>query len=223
MSIEELNQHQLPNYSKAEEIFNMVSHIVGGSCGIMVLCIAIFLSILFKRNAYEIISLIIYGVSIISLYSISSIYHGLKKEKFSKKILQIIDHCTIYFLICGTYTPICVMGNYSFDLKIFVLTLQYGLAIFGIIINAVALNKKIVKIISMILYILMGWMIIFIPIMVQKLPLKVFLFILFGGIFYTLGSILYGIGAKKRWFHSIFHIFCVLGTLFQAIGIILLI
>ena len=120
-----LKERELPTYTKGEEIFNMTSHIVGGAFGIVVtaLC-AIFAAL--HNNTYGIISGSIYGVTMILLYTMSSIYHGLKPSLTSKKVFQIIDHCTIYLLIAGSYTPfaLCTFREYNIVL---------GWTIFGII------------------------------------------------------------------------------------------
>ena len=108
-----LKSMKMPKYSKGEEVFNLVSHIVGGGFGIGVLIIFFILNFINQYNVLEFVSLIIYSISIILLYTMSSLYHGLKANCTSKKILRILDHCTIYFLICGTYTPICIFKFYG--------------------------------------------------------------------------------------------------------------
>jgi len=98
-----LKDRMLPTYTRGEEIFNMVTHIVGGGIGVITLVLCIALAI-FKDSTMALVCGVVFGVSMIALYSISSIYHGLR-EGTAKKVLQVLDHCTIYFLIAGTYTP----------------------------------------------------------------------------------------------------------------------
>ncbi|MEE1184914.1 MAG: hemolysin III family protein, partial [Acutalibacteraceae bacterium] len=102
-----LADRQMPVYTKGEEIFNMVSHIVGGAMGILaiVLC-AVFAGL--NGDVYGVVSGCIFGATMLVLYTSSSIYHGLKPETFSKRVFQVIDHCTIFILIAGTYTPIAL-------------------------------------------------------------------------------------------------------------------
>ena len=104
----------LPTYTKGEEISNMVSHIMGGVLGIVaiVLC-SVFAGI--HHNAYGVISGVIFGISMIILYTMSSIYHGLKPNTTAKKVFQILDHCTISILIAGSYTPfaLCTLREYN--------------------------------------------------------------------------------------------------------------
>ncbi|MBS5485071.1 MAG: hemolysin III family protein, partial [Eubacterium sp.] len=103
-----LADRELPTYSKGEEIFNMVSHIVGGALGIaaLVLCI---ITAAKAHSAIGVISSCIYGFTLIALYTMSSVYHGLKPG-MAKKVMQVLDHCTIYFLIAGSYTPILLVA-----------------------------------------------------------------------------------------------------------------
>ena len=216
-----LKDRELPTYTKGEEIFNMVSHIVGGAIGLigMVLCI-IFSAI--HQNSYAIVGSIIYGISMIFLYTMSSIYHGLKPTRKAKKVMQILDHCTIYVLIAGTYTPILLSSIMKVDQVAAwtMLAIVWIFAILGIVLNAIDLKQF--KVFSMICYLAMGWCIIFrIDLVIKSLGMTGFILILLGGIIYTLGTILYGIGKKVKYMHSMFHLCVVIGTLLQLIAIIL--
>lgn len=216
-----LKDRELPTYTKGEEIFNMVSHIVGGAIGLigMVLCI-IFSAI--HQNSYAIVGSIIYGISMIFLYTMSSIYHGLKPKRKAKKVMQILDHCTIYVLIAGTYTPILLSSIMKVDQVAAwtMLAIVWIFAILGIVLNAIDLKQF--RVFSMICYIAMGWCIIFrIDLVIKSLGMTGFILILLGGIIYTLGTILYGIGRKVKYMHSMFHLCVVIGTLLQLIAIIL--
>lgn len=216
-----LKDRELPTYTKGEEIFNMVSHIVGGAIGLigMVLCI-IFSAI--HQNSYAIVGSIIYGISMIFLYTMSSIYHGLKPTRKAKKVMQILDHCTIYVLIAGTYTPILLSSIMKVDQVAAwtMLAIVWTFAILGIVLNAIDLKQF--RVFSMICYIAMGWCIIFrIDLVIKSLGMTGFILILLGGIIYTLGTILYGIGKKVKYMHSMFHLCVVIGTLLQLIAIIL--
>ena len=99
-----LSDRKLPDYTIGEEIMNMVTHIVGGALGVVVLVLCVIRAACYTA-AMGIVGCAIYGVTIVALYTISSVYHGLRPG-LAKKVLQVIDHCTIYFLIAGTYTPI---------------------------------------------------------------------------------------------------------------------
>ena len=223
MNYQKFLNEPMPKYSRGEEIFNYVSHIVGGGIGILIWIITLIMGFMGKIFFREFFAVNLFSISCIFVYVISSLYHALKPHRISKRIMRIIDHCDIYFLIAGTYTPVCLIALWGTKWCLIILIIEWVMAIGGIIMNAIDLNNKIVKIFSMIFYIVGGWIIIFFPQAINVMDFTVFILILAGGISYTIGSILYGIGAKKKWFHSIFHLFCLLGTILQAIAILLMI
>lgn len=199
---------------------NMVTHIVGGGFGIAALMLGIMKSV-HSGSIYSIAGATIYGISLICLYTVSSIYHGLRPGT-GKKVLQVLDHCSIYALIAGTYTPIllCAIRPAYPVLGWGLLTLQWGLGILAAALTAIDLRKY--RVFSMVWYIFMGWCIIFFyPIAVSALTKPGFAFMLAGGISYTIGAILFGIGTKVHWMHSVFHIFVVVGSILQFIPILL--
>lgn len=211
----------LPTYTKGEEIFNMVSHIVGAAMGIVAIVLGIIFSAL-HGNGYGIASSIVYGITLILLYTMSSIYHGLSPERTAKKVFQVIDHCSIFLLIAGTYTPfcLCTLREYSPTIGWSIFGIVWGLAIIGIILNSIDLKKY--KVFSMICYLVMGWCIIAkINIVMQTLGTTGFSLLLSGGIVYTIGAIFYGVGKKHKWMHSVFHLACVIGSLLQLMCILL--
>lgn len=197
---------------------NMVTHIVGGGIGVPALVLCVCIAAL-HGNTLGIIGSAIYGVTMVALYTVSSIYHGLHIG-CGKKVMQVIDHCTIYFLIAGTYTPIL--------LSAFVPTypaIGWGLLIVQWLLTAVAttltaIDLKNYRVFSMVCYITMGWAIIFfIPQTIQIMTPHGFYLLLSGGIAYTIGAILFAIGVKVRWMHSVFHIFVVIGSVLQFLSI----
>ncbi len=213
-----LRDRLLPDYTRGEEIFHMVSHIVGGSIGIVALVFCVIFSALHK-DPWAVVSSAIYGSSLILLYSASSIYHGLKPS-LGKKVMQVLDHCTIYFLIAGTYTPIvlCSIRRVSPAWGWVLFGLVWGLAAMASVFTAIDLKKY--ATLSMICYIGMGWcVIIAIKPTMQALPLPALLWLLAGGISYTVGAVLYGLGKKRRYMHAIFHLFVVVGSVLQLICI----
>ena len=198
----------------------MVTHIVGGAMAIMILLLCICKPSP-SRNPLQYASLCIYAGSMITVYAISSIYHGLRPST-AKKVLQVLDHCAIYLLIAGTYTPIMVCGFMeSFPAIAWVmLAVQWGLSALAVTLNAIDLKKY--TVFSMLCYILLGWGIIFfIPQTLQVFSPSGFYLLLAGGISYTIGAVLYGIGARTHWMHSVFHIFVVVGSFLQFLSIYL--
>lgn len=216
-----LADRQLPDYSKGEEIFNMVSHIVGGALGIAALVLCIITAAKGGSGAIGVVSSCIYGVTLIALYTMSSIYHGLRPG-MAKKVMQVLDHCTIYFLIAGSYTPVllvCMREKYP-TLAWGLFALVWGCAVIACVLTAIDLRKY--RVFSMICYLAMGWVIIFfVKQTYDVMGTGGVVFLITGGISYTIGSILYGLGKKKKWMHSIFHLFILAGSVLHFFAIIL--
>ena len=201
----------LPRYTKGEEIFNMVTHIVGGSIGVAALLLCVLFAA-WDGNVLGIVCGAIFGVSMITLYTMSSIYHGLRAGT-GKKVFQIIDHCTIYFLIAGTYTPIllCSLANAHPVAAWITFGAVWGLTALSVTLTAIDLEKY--KVFSMISYLGMGWAIIFsIKWTFDAIGPIGFTLLLGGGLLYTGGVLFFKAGRTKKYFHSIFHIFVLLGS-----------
>jgi hemolysin III len=216
-----LKDRIMPTYTKGEEIFNMTSHIVGGVLGIVatVLCV-VFAAI--HNDGYGIISGAIYGFTMILLYTMSSIYHGLKPDRFSKRVFQVLDHCSIYLLIAGSYTPFALVSFREHDpaLGWTIFAVIWAMAVIGIVLNSIDIKKF--KVFSMICYLGMGWCIIFTANLLPALLGTAGVTLLVaGGVAYSVGAILYGLGRKHKWMHSIFHLFILLGSLLQFFCILL--
>ena len=215
-----LSDRVLPDYSRGEELMNTVTHIVGGALGVAALTLCVVFAAL-RHNVYGVVGSAIYGASLIALYTVSSVYHGLKPG-MGKKVMQIVDHCTIYFLIAGTYTVIvlsAIRPRYSV-LGWGLFAFEWAMAALATALTAIDLKKY--NVISMICYIGLGWAIIpFARQALEVLTLPGFLFLLLGGIAYTIGAVLYGIGSRKKWMHSVFHIFVVLGSVLQFFAVLL--
>lgn len=213
-----LKDRTLPKYTRGEELFNMISHIVGGGLGIIALILCVVFSTI-NGDAIKIVSSIIYGSSLIILYTMSSIYHGLHPNT-AKKVLQVIDHCTIYMLIAGTYTPILMVKVRTIDPLIawVLFAFVWSCAILAATLTAIDLKKY--NKFSMLCYILIGWSALFaLKTIIKAITFKGFMFILLGGIAYTIGAVIYGIGKKKPIMHAVFHVFCIIGSILQFIAI----
>ena len=215
-----LDDRILPYYTKGDEIFNSVTHMAGGVLGICatVLCV-VFAAI--NGSVYGVIGGAIFGASMTIMYTISAVYHLLNPKLKAKKVMQILDHCTIYFLIAGTYTPIlfCSIRAVSPALAWVVFGMEWGCAALGIVFTAIDLKKY--GVLSFVCYIGMGWCII----MAGKTALQAigntgFWWLLAGGIAYTVGAVLYGVGVKVRYMHSVFHLFCLAGSILQYVCIV---
>lgn len=215
-----LADRPLPRYTKGEEIMNMVTHIAGGGLSLIgsVFCI---LSACRMGSWQTTLGAVIYCVSMLGVYTMSSIYHGLRTGT-AKKVMQVIDHCAIYFLIAGTYTPILITGFLPLFPRIGwgLLGMQWVLAILAVTLTAIDLKRY--QVFSMVCYIFMGWGIIFfLPQAMTVMTRSGFYWLLAGGIAYTIGAVLFGLGKKLPWMHAVFHIFVILGSLFQYLAIVL--
>lgn len=217
--MERVLHRQLPSYTPKEERINTVTHIIGAAFGVVFFILAIALGIA-HRNIWSVASGAVYGICVVGLFCVSSIYHGLQPS-LRKAVMRVVDHCTIYLMICGTYTPILLVRIRPEQPVIawVVFGVQWALAAIAVFLNTMDLKKF--RVLSMVLYIAMGWCIIFVlqP-TIATIGWPAFWWLLAGGICYTVGAVLYGIGKKKRYFHSAFHLFVNLGSLLQAVCIL---
>ena len=216
-----LRDRRLPDYTKGEEIFNMVSHIAGGAIGVAI-CVLCIVKAFLNHDAYQVVSSFIYGFSMVVLYTMSSIYHGLIPLT-AKKVFQVIDHCAIFVLIAGTYTPIalCSIREYNTALGWCLFGFVWVMATLGVSLNAVDLKKF--SLFSNICYIALGWCVVFIiNHAVKAISVAGFWWLLAGGVAYTVGAVLYGIAGKFgiKYVHSVFHLFVILGSVLQFFAII---
>lgn len=213
-----LVDRQLPDYSKGEEIFNFVSHIVGGGLSVVALVLCIVVAAL-HSNAYGVVASCIYGVCMISLYTMSSIYHGLRKGT-AKKVFQIIDHCTIYFMIAGSYMPValCSIREQNTAVGWILFGVVWVLTAIATTFTAIDLEKY--KKFSMICYIGMGWCVVFcMKYLYAAIGLAGVMWFVLGGVLYTIGAVIYSF--DRKYAHCVFHVFVVLGSIAHFFAIIL--
>lgn len=203
-------------YSLGEEIFNSTSHGIGMLIALASLVLMILISISHGSGIGTLAS-IVFGLTLLLLYTSSTLYHALTHEK-AKKVFKILDHCTIYLLIAGTYTPyalITIGGNRG--LLIFVII--WISALLGILLNAINLERW--KILSIILYLAMGWAIVlYLPQLIAGLSTGGLALLIAGGLAYTLGVIFYVI-KKVPYFHSVWHLFVLAGSVCHILSVML--
>ena len=211
-------KYEFPDYTRGEEIFNMVTHIVGGGLGLVALLACVIVAA-FHQNVMGIVSGTIYGFTVILLFTMSSIYHGLGIG-MPKKVFRILDHCTIYILIAGTYTPIVLTqfrNVYPVDAWV-MFGLLWGLAAIGVTFTAI--DRKKFRYFALTCYLGMGWMAIFrITRLIEVLGAPFFILILIGGVLYTLGVVFYAAGKKKKYMHSVFHLFVNAASILHSVAI----
>ncbi|MDE7193195.1 MAG: hemolysin III family protein [Oscillospiraceae bacterium] len=205
-------------YSLGEEIFNSVTHGVGSLLSIAGTAVLIVLAAIYS-DAWGVVSSAVYGGSLIILYTMSTLYHAITNPR-AKTFFRIMDHNTIFFLIAGTYTPITLVALRG-ALGWVLFGVVWGAAALGIVLNSIDLERF--RKPSVVCYIAMGWVIIFAvkPMIESVTPLSLW-FLLIGGLFYTVGIIFYAIKSKK-YFHSVWHIFTVAGSVFHYFSILLMI
>jgi len=217
---ENIAEIKIPNYTKGQERFNTISHILGIPLAFVVLFVGLSRLLVKAIDITSFLGLLVFVITIIDVYFVSSLYHRTDATTYNKKLFRVLDHCTIYLLIAGTYTPICVTLMSEHVVGLVMLIVEWACALIGIILNAFFFKSKIVQVISLLLYLAMGWLVLFCGGYVYMSALS-FGFVLAGGIIYSIGAILYAVGKKKNlYLHSVFHVFVLVSTIIQAIGVL---
>ena len=208
----------IPKYSLCEELLNSISHGVGAVTGVVMLVLCVIKSAQPPVSGYKIVASIVFGLTVILLYLMSCLYHALKVNK-AKRVFRVIDHCTIFLLIAGTYTPYTLVSLRP-TIGWWVFAIIWVTAVLGIVLNAISL-KRFAKL-SVALYLIMGWIIVVAyQAMVTAVSADGMTLLIWGGVAYTVGAVLYAIGSKKKYFHSVFHFFCLIGTFLHFLSIYL--
>ena len=205
-----LADRALPDYTRGEENFNFISHAAGGALAVAALVLCVVRAALYG-DAWSVVASSVYGASLVALFTVSSVYHGLRPS-MAKKVMQVLDHCTIYFLIGGSYTPValCALRRVSAG---------WGWAIFGVVWGFCALSCVFTAIdverysrLAMICYVGVGWsVVIAAKTAIAAIAPAGIAFLLAGGVAYSVGAVLFKLGDRVRWMHSIFHLFVIAG------------
>lgn len=203
---------ELPKYKLGEELVNSISH----GIGVLLSIAGLVLGTIKSSSGLSLFAILVYTISSIMLYLVSCLYHSLKRNN-AKRVFRIIDHCSIFILIAGTYTPI-VLLKLPNPLGWWIFGIVWSLAIIGIVLNSIDIKRF--KNISMALYLIAGWCIIFsFKSLWNNMNHIGILLVLIGGIIYTFGAIIYGTQKKYKYMHSVFHIFCLIASVFFYIAI----
>ncbi|MCL2796793.1 MAG: hemolysin III family protein [Firmicutes bacterium] len=204
-------------YTAGEEILNVITHAFGTLFGVFIIVFGTVRSLL-VGNALGIPGAIAFGACMMVTYGISSVYHALPPRLLAKRVLRVIDHCTVYLLIMGTYTALMLACVYQYSPATAIVLLVLEWAVGALAITLTAANMKKFRAFSMVCYIALGWCVIAVPhIIIGAIGVGGFMWLLFGGVAYTVGSVLYGVGRKKRYVHGVFHFFCLMGSAFQFV------
>lgn len=197
----------LPSYSVGEEIANAVTHGIGAALALVALFV---LQTVAPKELFTQVVVTLYAVTLFLLYFVSTMYHALGICK-AKRVFQVLDHCTIFLLIAGSYTPITLIalaGKTGFVL----FSIVWAAAIAGILLNVVDMERF--RKLSMICYIAMGWIVVFAfgP-LIQALQSRDLILLIAGGIAYTAGAVIYQKGKKMPYLHSVWHLFVLAGSI----------
>lgn len=205
----------IPDYTLKEELINSISHGIGAVFGI----VALILMMVRANSALEYVSYAIFGTTMITLYMVSSIYHAMSPKISGKKVLRILDHCNVYMLVFGTYFPISLLGISG--VKSIILLCFVGLVtLVGIVLTCIDIDKF--QVASVVCHLLNGWSaLVGITDLYRNTGSYGVLFLVMGGVMYSIGAILYGIGSHVRYMHSVFHFFCIFGTICHFICVYL--
>lgn len=215
-----LDKIKLATYSRGEDWLNSISHMVGGGLSVIALLLCLIRAIVVRRWDYAWTG-IIYGLTMIFMYTCSSVYHALRPNR-GKKAMRMVDHAMIYPMISGTITPFAI-------LVIVPINPVLGWVIFGVAWAVVALAVPLTltmfektKALQMVLYLALGWMIIVaVKTLWESFSRPGTILLIAGGVVYTIGAILYGIGAKKKYFHSVFHFFIIAASVLHFLSLYL--
>lgn len=209
----------LPKYTNKQEICNTITHLLGVVFAFIVLGILIAVQVKNNLSFYYMYPFYIYFAFMLMVFLNSSLYHSSPQNSKIRALCRVIDHCDIYLFVAGTYTPICLRAISDYNISTALIIIQWTLAIIGFLVTIIGLGNKKCDLIGYIIYIIQGWAVIFFYPFKQVLDFNVFIFILSGGLVYTIGAISYAIGKKNKWFHTYFHIFILLAAIIQFIGI----
>lgn len=200
--------------SLGEELMNAITHGVGALLAIAGTVLLIVRSAS-HGSAINVVSVTLFGASMIVLYTISCLYHALRMGR-GKRVFQVLDHCSIFLLIFGTYIPLCLVtvgGAFGWTL----FGVMGGCAVVGVVLNAVDLGRW--KRLSQALYLVMGWMgVIALPTLFRELTGLGFSFLVLGGVAYTVGVIFYR-NKEKRFWHGVWHFFVLAGTVLHFFAV----
>ena len=212
-----MKENALPRYTVGEEIFNSVSHGVGALLALAGTAVMVTLAACYG-DWLCVTACSVYGASLVILYTMSTLYHAFPFKKV-KAVFQIFDHASIFLLIAGTYTPFCLLALRGNSKGLAVVAVVWLCAACGVVMNAVSLKKT--KKISLLLYVIMGWAIVFaLRDIIAALSAPGFWLLLSGGISYTGGIVFYG-WKKVRFMHSVWHLFVLLGSVLHYLCVVL--
>lgn len=207
----------VPSYTLCEELVNSISHGVAAAFSIWGLVMLIIKAN--KVGAMAVTTVTLFGTTMILLYTISCIYHALSPRITGKKVMRVIDHCNVFLLVFGTIIPIALVGMKGICGWIYFGIVGF-ITLLGIIFSAINVEKN--EKIEVVCHLVNGWSaVLFIKPLIAGVGVTGLVLIILGGVMYSIGALLYGLGSTKKYMHSVFHFFCIFGTIFHYIAIYL--
>ena len=208
-----MSRISIPRYTLGEELVNAISH----GFGALMSVVALVMMLDKVTGPLQTICAVVFGVAMIMLYTVSCVYHALPPTLPAKRILRVIDHCNVYLLVFGTYVPASLIGVGS----------TLGWVLFGIValftvvgITTAAIDVDRFSKIQVVCHLVCGWSFVAgMPTLIANFGIGCGLLVLAGGIAYSVGAALYGLGKRRPYMHSVFHFFCLAGTLFHFLAI----
>ena len=214
-----LSKIKFPGYTHRQEFWNSLTHFVGVLFALAITITFIVYGVQKDLSFSITYPFYIYTFTMFLTFFVSFFYHTTPLNSKMRAVCRIIDHSDIFLFVAGTYTPIVLLAINNRDITTGLLIVEWVLAITGATLTALWFNHKTISVIGYIIYLLAGWALIFVYPFNQCLPLNIFLFTLVGGITYSVGAIIYVVGKKFIWCHTIFHVFILLGAVLQYIAI----
>lgn len=204
---------KIPSYSLQEELFNSISHGLGALGGI----VALVLMLMKASTPLATVCAAVFGATIIIEYTLSCVYHALPASLVGKRVLRVFDHCGVFLLVFGTYVPASLVGVGG----------TLGWVLFGIValftivgITLTAIDVDRFSIPSVVCHLVSGWSFVFgLYALAMNCGLPCIGFVFGGGLAYSIGAALYGLGRDRTIMHCVFHVFCLLGTVLHFIAI----
>ena len=219
-----INEIEIPKYSLGEELWNAISHGLGALFSIVAF-ILMMIKVAPTGDPFSIIAVLIYGISLIFLFTVSCVYHSLAKNN-GKRVMRIMDHNMIFLLVAGSYTPYILVALRNINIwgwgtgvvSYIILAIVWACCILGTVFNSINIKKY--AWLSMICYLFAGWVIIVaIVYLWDAIGVVGTILLISSGVAYSLGSILYGLGKKIKYMHTIFHFFVLIAAILMFISI----
>lgn len=210
---------RIPDYTLGEEITNSITHGLGAGFSLVALVLMIAKAAVKGETALTYVVLSVYGMSMLITYVISCVYHGLSPKLKGKAVMRVIDHCDIYLLVLSTISVVALLGiKGTPGLILFIITLF--LNILGCVFTAIDVDKFSKAAVA--IYLINGWSVLFfVKPLIENVNKTGILLIVLGGVSYSIGAILYGLGKTKRYAHSVFHVFVIAASVLQWLAIYL--